>query len=524
MDVAVEKIQVKCNPRTDFGDIDELAASVREKGIIEPLVVKTLSDGSYELIAGERRLRAAKAAGLADVPVTVRDISDDDIEEVKLIENIHRKDFNSLEEAKAFKAYLDKTGSSIDTLAQKIAKPRIYVERRLEMLKLPAEVQKAVSSGKILMGHALVIARLEGKAEQKEMLKTIIEEKLSVGNSESELKRQDTSISLSDAQFDKSGCEGCKSNGGEQSLLFETGAEIKGVCLKKKCFLDKTQKWVDGQIKALQDKGVNVLSHESLESLKVKQQVSEWDSDFKVINKKLHLEPENYAVAFETDYYGRIRKTLWCLNPKARKTKAEKPSGEAAKSGSASDRLTNKVSEFKRQFLIGKTNELMKPSSKEAKAMTLFALLSEALSYSDRGRQEEAEKLIKAEKIGTTSYGTVSPKFSKILDLEENDIDRLISAASGFWVKTLGEELDHASARFGVDLTEHFTITEEYLKPYTKDGLISLAKEIGLAKFIEDKGIEKWDTSKRTELVGYFLNEGYDLKGKVPKVLKKAGR
>ena len=113
MEIAVEQIHVQSNPRTDFGNIDELRGSIREKGIIEPLVVKEVKGGKYELIAGERRLRAAMAAGLDKVPVAVRQGDEADIEEVKLIENIHRKDFNPIEEGLGFLAYMDKTGASI---------------------------------------------------------------------------------------------------------------------------------------------------------------------------------------------------------------------------------------------------------------------------------------------------------------------------------------------------------------------------------------------------------------------------
>jgi ParB family chromosome partitioning protein len=152
MEIELEYIAVKSNPRTDFGPIDELAASIKEKGIIEPLVVKKTGDNAYELVAGERRLRAAKAVGLENVPVSVREGDDTDIEEVKLIENIHRKDFNPIEEAIAFQNYIDTTKASIQTLSDKIAKPKLYVQRRLELLKLPKDIQKAVSDGKIRIG------------------------------------------------------------------------------------------------------------------------------------------------------------------------------------------------------------------------------------------------------------------------------------------------------------------------------------------------------------------------------------
>lgn len=527
MEIALESIAVKSNPRTDFGQIDELAASVREKGIIEPLVVKKLDDNTYELVAGERRLRAAKAVGLQTVPVSIREGDDTDIEEVKLIENIHRKDFNPIEEAAAFNGYIVATKASIQTLADKIAKPKLYVERRLELLNLPKDIQKAVSDNKIRMGHALVIARLNGVKAQRDMLKDIISGKLSVENAEYQLRSQDSTIELSDAQFDKSDCKGCNHNGGEQSLLFGTGSEIKGICLDKKCFMKKVKTWVADQTKELKDKGVNVMSEAAIEKLKMKNRVGSYDTDYKSIMKRLHKEPETFAVMFEKDWADRVRKTIWCIKPSARhpKKKATPKQAEAEEKQKVQDRtdkLTGKVSLFKTGFLINKTRELMKPSTKESKAMTLFALLEEGMDWKDKEKRNRTEKLIKTEKIGKTSYGYPEPVFSKILALDESDIDRLISTVSGYWVKHLHNELNKASETFGVNLTEHFQITEDYLKPYTKDALVVLAKEIGLDKHLEEKGIEKWDKAKRSDLQGYFLNEGFDLKGKVPKLLVKA--
>lgn len=527
MEIALESIAVKSNPRTDFGPLDELAASIKEKGIIEPLVVKKLDDNAYELVAGERRLRAAKSVGLETVPVSIREGDEIDIEEVKLIENIHRKNFNPIEEAQAFQNYIDTTKASIQTLADKIAKPKLYVERRLELLNLPKDIQKAVSDSKIRMGHALVIARLNGVKAQREMLKDIIREKYSVGNAEYHLKNQDSAVELKGAQFEKSECKGCNYNGGEQSLLFGTGSEIKGICLNKKCFMKKTKAWVADQKKKLKNKGVNVMSEKAIEKLRIKNRVGTYDTDYKSVMKRLHKEPETFAVVFEKDWAGRINKRVWCINPKARhpKKKATPKQAEAeekVKAQSRIDKLKGKISFFKRDFLITKTRELMKPSTKESKAMTLFALLEEGMKWTDKEKRNRTEKLIRTEKIGKSVYGMHEPVFSKILALDEPDIDRLIMTVSGYWVKHLHNELNRASEIFGVNLTEHFQITEEYLKPYTKNALVALASEIGLDKHLEEKGIEKWSKAKRADLQSYFLNEGFDLKGKVPKLMAKA--
>ncbi len=520
MEIEIENIVVKSNPRTDFGDLDELTASIKEKGILEPLLVRKLDNGKAELVAGERRFRAAKAAGLVKVPVSYYEGDDTDIEEVKLIENMHRKDLNPVEESKAFRHYLDTTKASIENLAQKISKPKLYIERRLELFTLPEEVTKKLADGKILLGHALIIARLKDQKTQKQILKKIIKEKMSVSESERDVQYNDNTVRLQNTVFDKSECKGCRYNGGEQSILFETGSELKGLCLDKKCYFRKTKDWKTEKTKNLQKQGINVLSPASINALKVKEEVQTWDDDYKKILKKLPKEQENYAVVFEDDYNGNPEKHIYCLNPKARRPKQAKEEVKA-KTATSNEKLRNKVQDFKRGFLIAKTQELMQPSTKETKAIALFALLNEGISWNDRNRRDVTEQLLKTEKIGKSSFGGIDPVFSKILSLEEVDIDRLISQTSSLWLKNLSNDLPKAATEVGVNLTEHFAITEDYLKLHTKDQLISLAKEIKLDKHLEAGGNGKWEKGKRTELVGYFLNNGFDLNGVVPKLMKK---
>jgi len=325
---------------------------------------------------------------------------------------------------------------------------------------------------------------------------------------------------MSQAQFDKKGCEGCRHNGGEQSVLFESGSELKGVCLDKKCFLKKQKSHNQELIKNLQEKGVKVLSNEKVMQIKSRERVNTWDDDYKAIQKKLSKEPENYVVAFEEAYSGKLDRTIWCVNPKARHPKkaVEQTKEKAA---NAEDRLKNKIAEHKRDFLIGKTQELIQPSTKETKALALFALLEEGNSWNDRDRRDATEKIIKSEKIGVTSFGGSEPRLSKILELEVTDIERITAAISSLWVKNLHRELIPGSEAFGVSLKKHFVIDEDYLKPHTKDQLVALAKEVGLDKHLEAAGNDKWDKAKKTELIKSFLETGFDLKGKVPKLMEK---
>jgi ParB family chromosome partitioning protein len=154
-------------PRSSFSSegLQELAQSIRENGIIQPLVVRRSHDG-YQLIAGERRLRAARIAGLHDVPVVVQDIADDRLMEVTLIENIQREDLNPIEVAHAFDRLHREFRLSHEQIAQRTGKDRTTITNMLRLLRLPLEVQQLVAENRLSMGHARALLSLESAEQQ----------------------------------------------------------------------------------------------------------------------------------------------------------------------------------------------------------------------------------------------------------------------------------------------------------------------------------------------------------------------
>lgn len=167
--IALDKIRKNSfQPRKTFKDeaLAELTASIKEKGIISPLIVRTSGGGTYELIAGERRLRAAKAAGLKDVPVVIRDATDRDSLELALIENLQREDLNPIEEAQAYNELAIQFGMTQEEIADRVGKARASVANTMRLLSLPAEVLKLVQSGELSAGMAKALLGLEIKEEQ----------------------------------------------------------------------------------------------------------------------------------------------------------------------------------------------------------------------------------------------------------------------------------------------------------------------------------------------------------------------
>ena len=169
-------------PRTVFDEdaLNELIASVKEIGILQPPVVRKVSEGRYELIMGERRLRAAKAAGLTTIPVIIRQTPDNELLREALIENIHRSQLNPLEEAAAYAGLLTDFGCTHDELAMKLGRSRPLISNTLRLLNLPPTVQRKVAAGVISAGHARALLGLSDEKEIEKLANRIVAEGLSV--------------------------------------------------------------------------------------------------------------------------------------------------------------------------------------------------------------------------------------------------------------------------------------------------------------------------------------------------------
>ena len=169
-------------PRTVFDQeqLNELAASIKEVGILQPPVVRELAGGKYELIMGERRLRAAKIAGLKNIPVIIRQTPDNELLREALLENIHRSQLNALEEAAAYQNLINDFGYTHDELANKIGKSRPVISNTLRLLNLPASVQRRIAAGIISAGHARALLSLTDEKEIEQLANRIVAENLSV--------------------------------------------------------------------------------------------------------------------------------------------------------------------------------------------------------------------------------------------------------------------------------------------------------------------------------------------------------
>ena len=179
----------KEQPRKSFDSekIDELAQSIKQYGIIQPIIV-CKKDDYYQIIAGERRWRAAKKAGVKEVPVVVKEYSDREIAEISLIENIQREDLNPIEEALSYKQLIDDYHLTQEELAQRVSKSRTVITNAMRLLKLHKDVQKMLVDGRLSAGHARAILALEDPKQQLKIANEVVEKNLSVRQTEDLVK------------------------------------------------------------------------------------------------------------------------------------------------------------------------------------------------------------------------------------------------------------------------------------------------------------------------------------------------
>ncbi len=181
----------KQQPRKIFHEdsLKELSASIKEKGVLQPIIVSRTGDGTFNLIAGERRWRAAKLAGLKKIPALIKSVASKDSLEIALIENIQREDLNPIETAEAFDRLLKEFDLTQDELSDRVGKERATVANYLRLLKLPDEIKEMLYNGSLSMGHARAILSVEGKANQIDAARRIVKNGLSVREAESIAKK-----------------------------------------------------------------------------------------------------------------------------------------------------------------------------------------------------------------------------------------------------------------------------------------------------------------------------------------------
>lgn len=227
----------KEQPRKDFDDtaLAELADSIREHGMLQPLLVRPMVNGRYQIVAGERRWRASRMVGLAEVPVVIREMTDTEAMELALIENLQRKDLNIIEEALGYKTLMETYGFTQEKVAQRVGKSRPVIANALRLLSLPPKVEKMVRDGQISAGHARALLSLDDPKVMEETAGRILSqglsvrevERLSVPKKQRKPKGQTLSSELEPTQGDKQAWGDHYYQEMELALAAELGRKVK---------------------------------------------------------------------------------------------------------------------------------------------------------------------------------------------------------------------------------------------------------------------------------------------------------
>jgi ParB/RepB/Spo0J family partition protein len=555
MEVALREIVPNpFNPRKSFSGpkFDELVESVKQKGVIEPIIIRPVKGKKtpYEVVVGERRFKAAGMAKLEKIPALVRELSDDEAYDFMLIENLQREDLTELEEAESFKAYTRRHGKeAVKELAEKTGIRPAYIRARVAVLALPAEILAAWRKGTVHYAHLEQFLRLPEKSALKETLAQVKRN----GTTAAELKRQinKSRIPLDSALFAaKTTCGGCQSNSTVQQDLFDLG-DGKAACLSPGCFKMNQgawlgEHWLETEI-AKKDKtrgfrfDQDVRYHQREEfygysGTKPAKKCLECDSFVTLIEITGARREHGDAIACVGDKkcFGGVREASRQIERAADRGEKKK----AVEAGNA-PRCAWHGRYFRDLFyrgLLPKKLEAIKPESPSARTLLLLTLanahheardaVAKALGAKDSDFSDKTEVALKILKDPEKAVkAALGPAIAAAL------LEGLAPTAEHYDGSELSPEIRAAVGTFlGIDLAKEWSADEEYLQKKTRNELLAFGKKSGIftAGVVKEyltntlkKKPGAFESCKKSELVDVFLKSGVDLVGRVPSEILK---
>lgn len=522
--------------RFDPEKMKEMTASVKDKGVLEPILVRALkgkANGQFEVVAGTRRFTAAMNAGLDEIPAIVKDLTDEEVLEIQIVENCQREDPNPMDEAEGFKRLLDMGHHTPETLSEKIGRSITYVLSRLKLVDLDEEVRKAISSGEIGMGHAVLFTRLQNHDDQKQFLKNLHECEWSVRHAKSQLDHY-YSNDISDAVFDTGDCATCAFRSRNQTVLFPDLSD-KDTCSDKNCFFLKTR----GHYKMIIDrKALN-----GLRVFRLKEDVDELIS-YKAENsvgitgnKDMAGWVFKYPAKYETkcaectkhhawfmyedkDYSGpTVKFGEICLNKKCldkMQVGEEKQQSKEKDSGSPTPATSQwEIKVAAKRCLRRFSTRKLALAVESQPVLTDRLIIMSLLSYCDYFSvgDAETEKFFKEfapeymDDVDEVDYYEKAETWPIIESIPVNRLGRAIEKLTVITLSDFSEEvLTQMLPGAGVHLDLDFFVDREWLETKTKSELLALIDELGL-------GIKvKSPTEKK--LIDAILEQ--NLAGKIP--------
>ncbi|GGD94481.1 PRTRC system ParB family protein [Caballeronia grimmiae] len=551
--LALKQIQVSVNPRKyfDAAEMEELTASVREKGVIQPVIVRTLADGGFSLVAGGRRYKAALAAHGEDyeIPVVVRDIDEVEARQLAIIENIQRADMSPAEEAIAAAEQVGLCKGDRDEVARIFGWSRATLDKRLALMNCSTPVLDALSTRQILLGHAELLAALP-KETQDKLLPVIIKE----GKAVAEVKKtiEQVACSLAAAIFDKADCAGCPHNSSTQGEMF--GESIgTGNCTNRNCYNEKTEKMLEATATGLRDEYPVVRIVRAGDNHTRVQLAVDGPKGVGEEQAKACHACQNYGAAVSglpdsigKVYRGQCFDTVCNMKKVAAQLQAVKaatqPKPEVAKAGAKASPAAAKgaggssapsttsnppatvVAESDRikSYRVALWRTALRREVGADPALAQRYLVAIALSDQMRCVDQKTlsgiwEKLTQEQ----IPAGDVSKAAAASTAADDAQIAHAVTGVTVAAIQGLDvQHLTRLCKHHHLDLAKHWKLCKEFLELITKSEMMVVADELGIRAALGDNFKKVFGKSKSEVIDALLAVEGFDYTGKIPKVLK----
>lgn len=513
----------KLNPRksTDAEQMKQLTESIKAQGVLQPIIVRLMTESAmgnktFEIVCGERRYMAAKAAGHETIPAIVMDLTDDQAAEIAIIENLQREDVNAIQEAAGYDAIITKTGCTIADVSLKVGKPAKYITDRIRLLALNPEIRAGIEKGDISPAHGIVLTRIGDPKERVEFFKAMLKNKWSVRQAENELEQ--CGRCLSNAPFDAADCKKCPSNGAKQKDLFDTDTDLNGKCLDSGCYDKKCTDHLLARVEAIKKAGGKVETEARIEKMG-KSGGTDLGQYKAELGAKLYADRctacPDHVFVIESDRYGDGPNRLIerCLKPKclnalirSNKPKTKESQDGDRDSGLAESRKSNRIREAKTAFW---TASLLKDQNQQV----IYAVVAHLVLNSITA--DKASEIAKAAGIAEDKNEYRPWSVSRLFGLEKQKLMKVITQAAAVhieWQMPYGDadQLQALAEATGHQIAKEWKMTEAYLQATSKDELQTLAKELGITKGLPET---------KADRMAHILK--YAPKGKVPKELVK---
>lgn len=541
------------NPRTHFDleEMESLTSSIAESGVLQPILVRPRGDGTYEIVAGERRYRAALSlfGENYDIPVVIKEMTDEEAEAAAFVENYQRADMSATEEAAAAAKLVGRFNGDRDEAAKRLGLTRSALDRRLALMNCSESVQIALNTREIKFGHAELLATL-AKASQDNMLPVIIKEKKSVSELKATIEK--AACKLESAIFDKQECNACPHNSSLQVTMFEESI-TDGSCTNPSCFKDKTQKTIDSiaeglkdeypviriiragdnatrvKLEALGDHGVGEVQAEACKACanygaavsslpqalgKVfKNQCFDPSCNAKKIAERITAERKANE---PSDQSTRAKEKPSDADPKGKSDKAKVVGQPAPKLASVAE--GERVKAYREKvWRTAMKKEVAQSADTSRKYLITLCLSGDARHINASGLEKAFEKI-----TGRVTNSSSLDKTATLVSESEPAVqEKMITLMAASAMD--GIDVSHLKqlAKFHqLDLTKYWALDLELLNLMTKSEIEFIAKEVGLdVKFGE--GFKKLFSDKKEELISKLLSlKDFNYSAVIPKVIQ----